>query len=207
MTAPYILARTFGEAHAFAQDELGVGRGYYRVVTSPSSVKGPRGADLYLVPGWEKRFDRFAMAGALKWTRLHKIDVAEWRLEQADPRGPLTERALEVAYRYNRLLAETDGLEPAGNTGSLLSPEEIAELESHLEPEGWEPPETLNAEQILRLAAGESGADVAPAEEPVKRRRRRCADCGLLVEPDEVESHAADHAADLVSLGRNPEGV
>lgn len=175
MTAPYILARTFGEAHAFAQDELGVGRGYYRVVTSPSSIKGPRNADLYLVPGWEKRFDRFAMAGALKWTRLNKIDVAEWRAEQAEP------------------TVEPDGLEPKGTTDSLLSPEEIAELEAILEPEGWEPPETLNAEQILRLAAGESGADVAPAEEPVKRRRRRCTDCGVLVEPDEVEQHAAEH--------------
>lgn len=176
MTAPYILARTFGEAHAFAQDELGVGRGHYRVVTSPSSVKGPRGADLYLVPGWEKRFDRFAMAGALKWTRLNKIDVAQWRAEQAEP------------------VVEPDGLEPLGEQLSLADAGDFFDLPKDVDAPLDEP--------------GGSHDDFdAPAEEPVKRRRRRCADCGLLVEPDEVESHAADHAADLVSLGRNPEGV
>lgn len=46
-----------------------------------------------------------------------------------------------------------------------------------LEPAGWEPPESLTAAQVLRLAAGESGADVAPMSE-----RRKSAPGAALVE-------------------------
>lgn len=38
------------------------------------------------------------------------------------------------------------------------------DLEAVLEPVGWSPPQSLTAEQVLRLAAGETGADVAPME-------------------------------------------
>lgn len=40
--------------------------------------------------------------------------------------------------------------------------ERESEVDAMLEPEGWEPPPFLTAEQVLRLAAGESGAQVAP---------------------------------------------
>jgi hypothetical protein len=36
------------------------------------------------------------------------------------------------------------------------------EDEGKIEPEGWEPPETLSANDILQLAAGAAGQDVAP---------------------------------------------
>lgn len=190
MAAPYILSHKRSEAHAYAQDVLDVPRGYYRIVTSPSSIRGPRGANLYVLPGWERRNDRFSMKTALKFTRLNVIMVEAEPVAEEPPAGP-TERDLEVAYRYNALRdlnQEPDGLEPEGFT-------------PYLEPEGWEPPETLNAEQILRLAAGESGAEVAPMEEreqaeepaPKRTRRRRCPDCGTLVEPEEIEEHRASH--------------
>lgn len=150
MTAPYVLARTMGDAHKFAQETLGLARGYYRVVTSPSSIKGPHGADLHLVPGWEMRFDRFSMKGAIRWTRLTVVDHS---LDEVE--APVL-----------------DGLEPAGEQLSLVDAGDFFEGLT-------EEPET---------------EDEAPAEEPeTKRRRRRCKECGILVEPDEVESHAAEH--------------
>jgi len=44
----------------------------------------------------------------------------------------------------------------------MLSPEERARLDALLEPEGWEPPDTLTAEQVLQLAANpdKTGAEV-----------------------------------------------
>lgn len=151
MAVPYILAQSFEESHRFAREELGLGKGHYYVVTSPAVVKGIHGADLYMVPGWEKRYDRFKMASALRWTRLNKIDVAEMRAQAEEP------------------AAEPDDLEPRGEqtvlvdaTEFFVAPEDTAET----------PEES--------------------AEEP-KRRRRRCKECGVLVEPDEMESHAAEH--------------
>lgn len=94
MTAPYILAKTMREAHTFAREELALDRGHYRVVTSPSSISGPRGADLHLVPGWERRHDKFAMRGALKYTRLNVV-----RPEDREAEAPHT---------------VPDGLDPAG---------------------------------------------------------------------------------------------
>jgi hypothetical protein len=185
VAAPYILAKTMLDAHTFARETLGLGKGHYRVVTSPSSISGRRGTDLYLVPGHEKRYDRFAMQGALKYTRLNKIDAADM------VEAPVTEPA-EIE----------DGLTPPGVQDSLL-----AEFEAFL---GQEPTESLEltpaeVEQVEEVLADETEAaeqgteetaEVEQAEEPAdepKRRRRRCTECGVLVEPDEVEQHAADH--------------
>lgn len=197
MAAPYILARTMKDAHAFAQDVLGLQKGRYRVVTSASSISGRRGTDVYLVPGHEKRFDRFSMKGALRYTRLNVIDAADM------VEAPVTEPA-EVP----------DGLNPPGVQDSLL-----AEFEAFL---GETPTETetpsLTAlvtdgeheteESLLEAVIDELAEEIAtdevteetaeveqvevPADEP-KRRRRRCPDCGVLVDPDEVEQHAAEH--------------
>lgn len=88
-SAPKIVARNFHEAHAFARDVLKLSRGSYRVVTSPASLVGVSG-EVHLVPGWDKRADRWAMKQKLKYTRLtvieHPID-AEPAEEQAMPEG------------------------------------------------------------------------------------------------------------------------
>ena len=77
MPAPYILAKDLRTAHNFARETLGLERGRYRIVHSSSTISSVRGSDLYLVPGWEGRFDRFAVKGALRYTRLNVIDGAE----------------------------------------------------------------------------------------------------------------------------------
>lgn len=41
----------------------------------------------------------------------------------------------------------------------------------------------------------EPGEDAEGSEKP-KQRRRRCKTCGVLVEPSEVDAHAAEHAAE-----------
>lgn len=146
MAAPYILAKTAQDAHAYARNELGLAKGHYRVVTSPSSISGRRGTELYILPGWERRHDRFAMASALKYTRLVIVNVAESVLGDGI----------------------IDNLEPAGVQLTLVTSEEANAF-------------------IL--------ADQPEQEGDIKRRRRRCTECGVLVEPDEVEQHAAEHLA------------
>lgn len=206
MAAPYILARNLKEAHAFAREQLGLRQGHYRIVNHASTIKSVRGADLYLVPGWENRYDRFATKGAMRWTRMNVIDVAKQAVNREDPRGPLTDDLLDLAYAEDIVRSggdttalgfksESDGLTPPGEQMTLVDAtdfvvpaeprdraEVMQELEATLEPEGWEPPETLDADQVLRLAAGETGAEVAPTPEPkpANRRRSRCKDCGTL---------------------------
>lgn len=206
MAAPLILARTFTDAHEFARGELGLEPGHYQVINSPASIKGRRGLDLYLVPGYEHRYDRFAMRGALRYTHLNVIDVAKMRAE-----------ALEDG---------TDGLNPPGTQPSITDgadPALVAEFEAFLTGNSEHPHEQAEesdahefvtaendetplvaivtdgeheTEESLRDAAIEEIADAlesAPAEDTTKRRRRRCKECGILVEPDEVEQHAAEH--------------
>lgn len=173
-SVPYILARTFSGAHAFARGDLGLVHGQYRVVTSVSTVKSVRGADLHLAPGWERRFDGHSMRTALRWTRMNVI-----RHDEAE--APVT-----------------DGLEPAGTQPEITEgadPALVAEFEAflngdgehpHAEPENDEPETPAEPEQAEEPVA-------EPAAEAPARRRRRCKECGLLVDPDEVDEHAASH--------------
>lgn len=167
MVAPYILARTLKEAHAYAREALGLTVGHYRVVNSAPTLKAVRNADLHLVPGWQNRYDRFAMKSALRWTRMNVVE--------APKETPLTPPPSET-------IPETpDGLQPPGAQLSIdemlaVGDEVVAEVEVKAE-------ETEEAEP-------------EPTEEKPKRRRRRCKDCGVLVDPDEVDSHAAEHEAE-----------
>ena len=172
MTAvpPYILAKTMAEAHAFAQDVLGLDRGYYRLVMSPGTLKAVRGADLYLVPGYEKRHDRFAMAMALRWTRM----------TVHDPEAEVPE--------------VTDGLHPAGVQQTLdgVDPETAAAFEAFL---GKDDENTSEAESG---STPEPETEEQAEESAPRRRRRRCPDCGILVEPDEYDQHVAEHLPEEV---------
>lgn len=199
MAAPYILARTLRDAHEFARGELGLTRGKYRIVTSPSTLSGRRGADVYLVPGYQNRHDRFAMRGALRYSKLNLIDVEKMRAE-----------ALEN---------DPDGLNPPGTQPSIIEgadPTLVAEFEAFLTGNAEHPHEQTEVSDAHEFVTAEhlpddidapldqSGGsfedldepqaeEPAPAEDTTKRRRRRCKECGILVEPDEVEQHAAEH--------------
>lgn len=112
---PYILARTFQDAHMFARETLGLLHGQYRVCTSASTIKSIRNCDLILAPGWERRYDGFTMRSAIRWTRMN---VRDWEKEQAEaPVEPTP-----------------DGLEPAGYTPALDADEATAFFADAAEP-------------------------------------------------------------------------
>lgn len=167
VAAPYVLARNLKEAHAFAREQLGLRQGHYRIVNSASTIKSVRGADLYLVPGWANRYDRFAMKGAMRWTRMNVIDVATMaeQSEREDPRGPLTDDLIALAYAEDIVRSggdttalgfksESDGLTPPGEQMTIADATDFVVAE----------PEVKD-----------------PEPKPAKNRRRsRCKECGNL---------------------------
>lgn len=168
--APYVLAKTMADAHRFAREELELPRGHYRIVTSPSTVKGIQGADLYLVPGWDQRYDRFAMRSALRWTRLNKIDVAEKQAEAPVVEVPVVE--------------VPDGLEPTGVQLRLITDEEAQAFFG-----GDIDPVITEAASGIDIIA-EQAEEPVVEEKPKRRRRSRCKGCGVLMEFGEESEHA-----------------
>lgn len=235
MPAPLILAQSFKAAHQYATEELGLSVGHYRVVTTAGTIKAVRGVDIHLVPGWEKRPDRFTMRSALKWSRLNIVDVEKLRESRAAfdaamppaveihfvsnggmlhalpdvsagaegvdtpedvtcptcveilerdglPKAGPSERDLEVAYRYNRLLdAVVDQNPEIGTLNGVPVIEHATEEEA----------QAANlVDQIVTLAGPAATtptpsvispeAEALAAAAPKKRRRTRCKDCGNL---------------------------
>jgi hypothetical protein len=196
VAAPYILARNLRDAHTFAREELGLRQGHYRIVNSASTVKSVRGADLYLVPGWANRYDRFAMKGAMRWTRMNVIDVAEQPAQREDPRGPLTDDLLDLAYAEDIVRSggdttalgfksESDGLTPPGEQMVIDIPDERPPaFIVRAVPDDVEPPQYHKdiVAQVLPDRETEPGVkDAEPTpEQPKNRRRSRCKECGNL---------------------------
>lgn len=102
-----ILAKSVTEANRYAR-VAGLPRFQYRAIRSAGSIRATRNADIHLLSSFLKRPDRHAIIGALRHTRcdVYFVDLADFDLEPKveDPRGDLTERQLDVAYRYNALL-------------------------------------------------------------------------------------------------------
>lgn len=190
MAAPLILARTFKDAHAYAKDVLGLRFGNYRVVNSVGTLKATRGADLHLVPGWDKRPDRFTMKGALRYTRHNIIDVAEQQAaEPVEPRGiPLTDPATGTTSGVPSGIGDL-----TSNTLETVN-DIVGEFFDGITPETVEPtatcvdcgldphdPECISVESpTVDHQQGELNLPEEPAEAPKKRRRRKCADCEQL---------------------------
>lgn len=150
--APHILARTFAEAHTFARDTLGLNPGYYRVVNSVGTLKSVRGVDLYLVPGWKNRFDRFAMSNAIRWTRMNIIDVAE-QIQASAPEAEM------------RAITEDEA------TAFILD----------WDQEGDPLEDLQNAKEAMISEGGPVAIlERVAAIDPKQRRRRRCSECGTL---------------------------
>lgn len=196
MAAPYILAKSLREAHVFAREQLGLERGRYRVVNTASTVSSMRGSDLYLVPGYENRFDRFAMRGALRYTRLNVIDVAAKAKEPDFVVVAVPDDTEPPAY-HTDIVAKLlpDGLKPEGVQLTLISNEEA---NAFFDPNNILPLDVDAPLDELGPTQPDDAFDAnPPAEEPEKPakrvRRRRCKECGELVLPDEVDAHAAEH--------------
>lgn len=180
MAAPLILARTFKDAHAYAQGKLGLTIGYYRVVNSPGTIKAVRGRDLHLVPGWDKRPDRFSMRSAIRYCRNTVIDVAALKAadETVDPRGDLTERQLDVAYRYNALLSLPEDIDEVAVTEEATAQVTQDDEPRELGPHGNAT--TVSLEEALEMQDPAFAEKPEPTEPPKKRRRSKCSECGNL---------------------------
>jgi hypothetical protein len=201
-TAPYILARTFGDAHAYATEKLGLGKGTYRVVNSPATLKAVRGVDLHLVAGHEKRWDRFAMTQAMRWTRMNIIPVVT---EQAEE--PVEVDEVEHIFdATNFFVNATSGVDWDAPGDPL------ATLEAMKSIMGSDFPPPVNEVHTITAVPDDTPAPAshlalvarvlpAPAEEPVveesgpkpTQRRRRCKDCGELIEPADIDAHVKSH--------------
>lgn len=121
---PFILARTFGEAHAFARETLGLVHGEYRVVSSAGTLKSVRGVDLYLAPGWDRRYDRFQMKGALRWTYMNVIRWEDLVAEVPEPPDGLTPLGVQL-----EIVAGCGAKVPSSREVEQVSPVEDAPAE------------------------------------------------------------------------------
>lgn len=190
MANPLILARTFKEAHAFAQDRLGLRIGYYRVVNSAGTLKAVRGVDLYLVPGWRNRPDRFTMASALKWTRLNTIDV-----EARPDFDAVEEPPAATGDDFTDLItgADSNTLETIGtiNGTPVIEDPSIEGLEGRVVDvmPTIDTPGAGDAMPTVERPEGTPEPVEMPtieAEKPKARRRTRCKTCDTLHYKDEA---------------------
>jgi hypothetical protein len=127
-----ILARNIREANHYAK-VIGLQRFSYRAVQSAGQIRGTRNAEVHMLSSFWRNPARFTVLNALRWAKLdvYYVDFVDGKVldgetePEAEIEGP-SERDLEVAYRYNRLLdaEETDG-EEAGEAeqGEDAAPE------------------------------------------------------------------------------------
>lgn len=191
-----VLADTIHEANSYAR-RVGLRRGAFRFPVSAAAIRGLRVAEIHELPSFSRRRDRHAINAELRYSRGQRLLVSADGEPVEGVQVAPTARQLEVAYRYDRLR-------------ELEKPQWQRDLDRKLEPEGWEPPESLTALQFLALAGNDdpnkNSADVLaeleethgeetgtpvegedPAPAAPKRRRSRCKDCGDL---DFPETHA-----------------
>ena len=166
MSHVIILAASRGEGNDYMRshrDELPRGRAV--IATSAAVIDGIVPSKVIVLPGFEKRRDKHSILARLKRTSK-RYQAVEWvTIEPEDPRGPLTERAVTVAYRYHALREAgiPEGVDPVIAMASVeITPEDIIE---------------------------ENGSQVVPPPDLVEsakaRRRSRCKDCGALHFPEE----------------------
>lgn len=94
-----ILAGTAQEANSYRRRAM-LPRGRTVWPVSAAQVDGVVPSEVHVLPGFRRRPDKHAISAALK-RASRRYQGIRWR--DIDERGPLTPRALEVAYRYNAL--------------------------------------------------------------------------------------------------------
>lgn len=187
----FIVARTRREANDYAAD-AGLKRGDFTVISEVGQLRAARRGEIHLVDGWEQHPKRHALRAALRYTRIEVFEVDAPGAEAPqiattttneldpglaaaisglDPRGDLTERQFEAAYRYNAMLTKAD-----------VAQRQVAALERGM-PTGivstiGQPFEVSSEDE--QATETEPSEDPAPTEEQVARRRSRCKECGEL---------------------------
>lgn len=191
---PYIivLAGNTREGRRYAK-LAGLPKGRHRVVYSAKQIRHLRSAEVHELPSFKRRPDRHAINAALRYTRGERRSVEMPADVVTDPRGPLTARQLEVAYRFNALrgIAALDAV--AEEYKTEIETATIAELDK------LEPNESDEAAREV-----ESRAVFTPVPDEGRKRRSRCRVCDELVFSDNDPAHdAAKHeATDSKVLGK-----
>lgn len=213
-----VLAYSIAEANSYAK-AVGLQRFTYRAVRNAAAIRGVRNAEVHILSSFSKRLDRHRILNELYWAfRRGQVDAYYVDFVNGEI---LDGRENDATFSVGgdgrtEQIEKYDDTSNGDNMGSEGGPAEWrAELEKHLEPEGFElsdDPE-IQAQQIIESAAhfaaeynegdsepsGETqpSEDPAPAEEPVRRtRRRRCSTGDHLVEAADLEAHeASEHGA------------
>lgn len=176
--APKIVARNFHEAHTFAREVLKLSQGTYRVVANPAALFGY--GEVHLVPGWDKRPDRFAVRNKLRYTRLTVIDHSEDPAEAQDESsngdnmvsegGPVftifSDPEAWLKATADTVTKNVDALDRAlGGPG--LAEDEIHDVDTRHTPEEWAEKLAEQEEWQARgpRADGTFESDDKPAEE------------------------------------------
>lgn len=129
MPQTLILARNISEANQYAK-AAGLQRFTYRAVRNAGSIRGVRHAEVHMLSSFLRRLDRHAIMGALRWARtleIYFVEFVDGKIIDGteDPRGDLTDRDLEVAYRYNAML-DASNEEQSAPTGEAEQGEDSA---------------------------------------------------------------------------------
>lgn len=213
MAAPLILARTFKDAHSYAQDVLGLSIGYYRVVNSPGTIKAVRGRELHLVPGWDKRPDRFSMKSAIRFCRNTVIDVAALRAEEAVVHGHIGGEALHDVSPDSETTDEESEVTCAACLEIIetlprreptiqitVVPDETPTPQHHLDMVARVLPNTSNGDNMV--AEGSPVTTDFFDEPEVAEETATCVDCGLDEHAEDCPQAPAPKPAEAPKRGR-----
>lgn len=194
-----ILAKSTTEANSYAK-KAGLPRFTYRAVRNASAIRGIRKAEVHILPSFTTRIDRHNILAALQWAKtleVFYVDPADLP-EPPDPRGELTERQLEVAFRYNALrdLAEyeEDMAALKALEDKLATKVRVTAVSDDVEPPAshLQLVDRVKPEEPSGNEAGETESSEDPAPAPKQRRRSRCKECSELHFPEEPCAAKAD---------------
>jgi hypothetical protein len=194
MSAPRIIAKDYSGAIRFAREVLELHPNTVRVVSSAGGLAG-YGYTLHLAPGWKKNHAIHSINSRLRFKRGIEVIDHEAEVEKESTREVETAPDIGVV---------DSSIEPTGERDALvekMADERVDEIANDIAATaerldvalGGDPWPTEPEETDDPTGTPESGEDAESAEKPVQRRRRRCKKCGELVEPDDVEAHAAQH--------------
>lgn len=216
MKQPYVivLAGSTREGRRYAK-LAGLPKGRHRVVFSAKQIRHLRHAEIHELPSFKRRPDRHGINAALRYTKGERKLVEMPADVEQDSRGPLTQRQLEVAYRFNALretpaLDAVSELAKAEELDALDGLKQVSEVRSNVEAILAKAEDSAAILQEFEDKDGEvedQGDGMGPQltiegdEEPVepkapiRRRRTRCKLCDNLVAGDDDPAHdAVKHA-------------
>lgn len=189
---PYVivLARNSRQGMQYAK-AAGLARGRFRVAHSAKNIRNAKRADVHILDSFWRRPDRYALIGALRYTKGEWFSVS-WPfvssngdIPQMSSYGDISERDLEVAYRYNVLRDLPSAVEPPALHADLVNALLPGGTSTDWDAEGDALDDLAQVATVLSNVDAALSDSAAEVLEKPKRRRRRHAECGQLHFPEE----------------------